>query len=81
MLNNVMNNVSDLVSVKNEKGKLKSLSAILLNLLMLVIIISASMLFGEHLWNNFARRLIPGLGKARWYDVFVLSILVKFLIY
>ena len=37
------------------------------------------MLFGSYLWNNFARRLVPGLGVARWYDVFVLSILLSLL--
>ena len=54
------------------KGKV-SLAALFLALLIILVI---NLLFGPWLWNNVLRRLVPGIGKANWYDTVLLSILL-----
>tara|TARA_B110000285_G_C14761109_1_gene439597 strand:- start:4 stop:267 length:264 start_codon:yes stop_codon:yes gene_type:complete len=54
------------------KGKV-SLAALFLALLIILVI---NLLFGPWLWNNVLRRLLPGIGKANWYDTVLLSILL-----
>ena len=34
-----------------------------------------ALILGPWLWNNVLRRLVPGLGRARWYDILLLAIL------
>ena len=77
VLENVMNNLSGVVTNRDENGRLRSLTGTLLSVLIFIVMLAGLMLFGEYLWNNFARRLVPGLGKARWYDVFMLTILLR----
>lgn len=77
VLENVMNNLSGVVANRDENGRLRSLTGTLLGVLIFIVMLAGLMLFGEYLWNNFARRLVPALGKARWYDVFMLTILLR----
>jgi len=79
MLREVMNNASKAVAEDDEMERSKIMKEFFVGLLLLVVIWVGLMLFGSYLWNNFARRLVPGLGVARWYDVFVLSILLSLL--
>ena len=78
IIDNMLTNMNRIVSSHDdERSTYRRLTALLVDALLLVIMVGVLMLFGEYLWNNFARRLIPGLGKARWYDVFVLTILLR----
>ncbi len=42
------------------------------NLLVLVLLA----LVGSNLWNEVLKRLVPAVGKARWYDVALLQVLL-----
>ena len=59
-----------------ENGKL-SLASILVGVLVVLLI---NVLVGPYLWNNVLRRLVPNLGKARWYDTIALAILLGLLV-
>ena len=59
-----------------ENGKL-SLASILVGVLIVLVI---NILVGPYLWNNVLRRLVPNLGKARWYDTIALAILLGLLV-
>jgi hypothetical protein len=37
-------------------------------------------MFGQYLWNNVARKLFSGLGKAEWYDTLLLYVLLSIVI-
>ncbi len=74
-----MNNASKAVAEDDSEERSKILKELFVGSLLLVVVWLGLMLFGSYLWNNFARRLVPGLGVARWYDVFVLSILLSLL--
>jgi len=58
------------------KGKV-SLASIFLALLIILVI---NLLVGPWLWNNVLKRLVPGVGKAQWYDTVLLSILLGLII-
>ena len=45
-------------------------------LIELVVFVLLALVLGPWLWNNVLRRLVPGLGKSRWYDILLLAILV-----
>ena len=59
-----------------EKGKV-SLAAIILGVLIVLVI---NLIVGPWLWNNIARRLVPNLGKARWYDTVAIAVLLGLII-
>ena len=46
----------------------------------LVVFILLALVLGPWLWNNVLRRLVPSVGKARWYDILLLSILFGIMI-
>jgi len=74
-----MNNASKALAEEDGEERSKILKELFVGGLLLAVVWLGLMLFGSYLWNNFARRLVPGLGLARWYDVFVLSILLSLL--
>lgn len=76
MLNDVLNNVSKLSSETEKDLRSKLMSELFVGILLLLVWCMGLMLFGAYLWNNVARRLVPSLGVARWYDTFLLSILL-----
>ena len=59
-----------------ENGKI-SLTSIVLGLLLVILL---NLVVGPWLWNNVARRLVPSLGKARWYDILLLALLMGLII-
>ena len=67
------NNVNMEVS---ENSKI-NLCSLVLGLLFVVLL---TLVVGPWLWNNVARRLVPSLGKARWYDILLLAILVGLIV-
>ena len=54
------------------KGKV-SLASIFLAVLIVLVV---NLLVGPWLWNNVLKRLVPAVGKARWYDTVLLSVLL-----
>ena len=80
--NNISNVVENAIKSNNrvnlekaENSKL-TLVSLIVGLLLIVII---NVLVGPALWNNVLRRLVPNLGKARWYDTLALAILFSLL--
>ena len=65
---NAMNN-----NVVNVNGRNVSMYALLLSI---IIVLLLNVLVGPWLWNNVLRRLVPGAGRARWYDTVALSVLI-----
>ena len=68
------NNTVNMEVSENSKINLCSLVLGLLFVVLLTLVV------GPWLWNNVARRLVPGLGKARWYDILLLAILVGLIV-
>ena len=75
-VNTVANNIANNVVYK-EEGNGKRVVALLLAVLLIVLV---NIVLGPYLWNTVARRLIPALGKARWYDTVLLSVLISLLV-
>jgi hypothetical protein len=67
------NNSVDLHQANKSKVSLISL------IVALLIILVINILVGPWLWNNVLKRLVPSVGKARWYDTVLLSILLGLL--
>ena len=59
-----------------QKGKV-SLASILLGVLVVLVL---NLIVGPWLWNNILKRLVPMVGKARWYDTVALAILLGLII-
>ena len=77
--NNVSNVVENVIKSKNlvnvdesQNGKV-SLASLLLGILIVLVL---NLLVGPWLWNNILKRLVPVVGKARWYDTVALAILL-----
>lgn len=68
------NNSVDLNEAKKSKVSLVSL------IVALLIVLVVNLLVGPWLWNNVLKRLVPGVGKARWYDTVLLSLLLGLLL-
>jgi hypothetical protein len=81
--NNVSNVVENAIKSNNvvnldeaQNGKV-SLAALLLGILIVLVL---NLLVGPWLWNNILKRLVPVVGKARWYDTVALAILLGLII-
>jgi predicted Kef-type K+ transport protein len=59
-------------SLEKEKARKDLTTAIAV----LVVYIILMLVVGPWLWNNVLRRLVPAVGKAKWYDIVLLAILV-----
>ena len=59
-----------------QKGKV-SLASILLGVLVVLVL---NLIVGPWLWNNILKRLVPMVGKARWFDTVALAILLGLII-
>jgi hypothetical protein len=69
---NAMNN-----NVVNVNGRNVSMQALLLSI---VIVLLLNLIVGPWLWNNILRRLVPALGRARWYDTVAVALLLGLII-
>ena len=69
---NAMNN-----NVVNVNGRNVSMQALLISI---VFVLLLNVLVGPWLWNNVLRRLVPGAGRARWYDTVALALLFGLII-
>jgi len=50
-------------------------ASLMAGLIALVLFVLFALILGPWLWNNVLRRLVPGVGRARWYDILLLAIL------
>ena len=69
---NAMNN-----NVVNVSGRNVSMQALLISI---VFVLLLNVLVGPWLWNNVLRRLVPGAGRARWFDTVALALLFGLII-
>ena len=72
VVENAMNN-----NVVNVNGRNVSVLALIVGI---IIVLVLNLLVGPWLWNNIARRLVPSLGRARWYDTVALALLLGLVI-
>tara|TARA_B100001027_G_scaffold210820_1_gene178360 strand:- start:952 stop:1203 length:252 start_codon:yes stop_codon:yes gene_type:complete len=72
VVENAMNN-----NVVNVNGRNVSVLALIVGI---IIVLVLNLLVGPWLWNNIARRLVPSLGRARWYDTIALALLFGLII-
>lgn len=68
------NNVQDVNEAKQGR---EILTALLISVLIMILL---NILVGPLLWNSVFSRLVPGLGKARWYDTLALAVLFTLII-
>ena len=59
-----------------ENGKI-NLTSVIVGILVVILL---NLVVGPWLWNNVLRRLVPSLGKARWYDILLLALLMGLII-
>tara|TARA_B100000242_G_scaffold187936_1_gene135182 strand:+ start:1362 stop:1619 length:258 start_codon:yes stop_codon:yes gene_type:complete len=71
-VNNALNN-NIMVEDEKKRANNEALALVLVVLILLLL----NFVFGPWLWNNIARKLIPALGEARWYDTVALSVLLS----
>ena len=69
---NALNN-----NVVNVSGRNVSMQALLISIVFVLVL---NLLVGPWLWNNVLRRLIPGAGRAQWYDTVALALLFGLII-
>jgi hypothetical protein len=68
------NNVQNVNEAKQGRALL---IAILISVLIMVLL---NILVGPVLWNSVLTRLVPSLGKARWYDTLAVAVLFALII-
>ena len=69
---NALNN-----NVVNVNGRNVSMQALLISIVFVLVL---NLLVGPWLWNNVLRRLVPGAGRAQWYDTVALALLFGLII-
>jgi len=69
---NALNN-----NVVNVSGRNVSMQALLISIVFVLVL---NLLVGPWLWNNVLRRLVPGAGRAQWYDTVALALLFGLII-
>ena len=62
-------------SIKGEQARQNLMNGVAVVVVYLVLMV----LVGPWLWNNVLRRLVPACGKARWYDIILLGVLIGLL--
>jgi hypothetical protein len=75
-ITNAVNNALNSNNMVNEE-KTKAQNHTLALVLVVLVLLLLNFVFGPWLWNNVARKLIPALGPARWYDTVALGILLS----
>ena len=55
-------------------------ASLMAGLIALVVFVLLALVLGPWLWNNVLKRLVPGVGRARWYDILLLAILLAIIV-
>jgi len=81
MFNNVSNSVNLALNSNNSPEDKKLFNNHMTNLLVaLVVVVVLNFVVGPYLWNNVLARLVPVVRHARFYDTFLLSVLLSLLL-
>jgi hypothetical protein len=72
VVENALNN--NVVNVNNRNVSILAL------VVALVLVLIINLLVGPWLWNNVLKRLVPSVGRARWYDTVALALLLGLII-
>lgn len=64
------NNNVNLEEAQNAKISLVSF------LIVLAIFLLLTLVLGPYIWNHTVKKLVPSVGKARWYDILLLAVLM-----
>lgn len=81
LANKVANNVTKAVNAMNSTNMSKeekkvAMREVVAALVLLVLVLVLNFVFGPWLWNNVVKRLVPSVGKAKWFDTVLLSVLL-----
>lgn len=78
MFNTVSNTVTFAMNKNVNEDNSKAFNDYVLGVVVgLVLVVAINFVLGPWLWNNVLRRLVPALGKARYYDTVLLSVLMS----
>lgn len=78
MFNTVSNSVNLALNSNDSAEKKKMFNDYVVSVLVgLVVVVVLHFVLGPYLWNNVLTRLVPALKPARFYDTFLLSILLS----
>jgi hypothetical protein len=81
MFNTVSNSVNLALNSKDSVEKNKLFNDHVVSLLVAIVVIAVlHFVLGPYLWNNVLTRLVPFVKPARWYDTFLLSMLLSLLL-
>lgn len=81
MFNTVSNSVNLALNSKDSAQNKKLFNDHMVSLLVaLVVVVALHFVLGPYLWNNVLTRLVPAIKPARWYDTFLLSMLLSLLL-
>lgn len=81
MFNTVSNSVNLALNSNDSVEKKKLFNDHVVSLLVaVVVIVVLHFVLGPYLWNNVLTRLVPAVKPARWYDTFLLSLLLSLLL-
>ena len=81
MFNTVSNSVNLALNSNDSAEKKKLFNDHMVAVLVgLVVVVVLHFVLGPYLWNNVLTRLVPALKPARWYDTFLLSVLLSLLL-
>ena len=72
VVENALNN--NVVNVNNRNVSVLAL------VVALILVLVINLLVGPWLWNNVLKRLVPSVGRARWYDTVALALLLGLII-
>ena len=68
------NNAQDVNEARQGRALL---TAVLISVLIMILL---NILIGPLLWNSVLSRLVPALGKARWYDTLAIAVLFALIV-
>jgi hypothetical protein len=81
MFNTVSNSVNLALNSNDSVEKKKLFNDHVVSLLVaVVVVVVLHFVLGPYLWNNVLTRLVPAVKPARWYDTFLLSLLLSLLL-
>lgn len=78
MFNTVSNTVTYALNKDVNHSNKKAFNDYVLGVVVaLTLTVMVNFVLGPWLWNNVLRRLVPVVGKARYYDTVLLSVLMS----
>ena len=80
MFNTVSNSVNLALNSNDSAEKKKLFNDNVVSVLVALVVVAVlNFVLGPYLWNNVLTRLVPAVKPARFYDTFLLSVLLSLL--